>query len=296
MEILVLGGTGLVGSHITKHLLQNGHTVTIATRGKRKDNFGDKLRRISLDRTNASSISDALSGKFFDIIYDTQAYCSNDVKYLLDSANCNRYIQVSTVSVYAPDIKPLMRENEFDPYNYPLKWCNRTDYAYDEIKRQAECAMFQTYAGIQSVAVRIPYVLGLDDNTRRLHFYISNILAQKPMNINNLDEGLAFIRSCEAGKFMAWLADNDYCGPINAGSIGNISLAKILAHVENKMGIRAIISKDGENAPYNGCPSFSLALGHSHEPGKNFAFSNVEDWIFDLTDDLIGEFSVQTNT
>jgi len=294
MEILVLGGTGLIGSHITKNLLQDGHIVTIATRGKRDDSFGDSVRRISLDRTSATSISDALADEVFDVVYDTQAYSSNEIKYLLDSVKCERYIEVSTLSVYYPDIKMLMKEEEFDPYTYPLKWCNRIDDNYIEIKRQAECAIFQAYANTPSVAVRIPFVLGLDDDTRRLHFYLSHIFEQKPMNIDNLDANLSFIRSCEAGKFLAWLADKDFCGPVNAGSVGNISLTEIIAYIENKTGIRAIVSEDGEKAPYNGCPSFSLVLNRIHRQTHNdgFIFSNLKDWIFNLIDELAGELNV----
>jgi len=325
VEILVIGGTGLVGSHITQSLLHSGHSVTIATRGNRIDNFDAQVSRVTLNRTNASSIAEALNGKVYDVIYDTQAYSSNEIKFLLDNAYCKRYIEVSTVSVYYPDLKLSLQVGDFDPYNYPLKWCNRNDFAYDEIKRQAECAIFQAYANIPSVAVRIPFVLGLDDNTRRLHFYVSNILAQKPININNLENRLAFISSSEAGKFMAWLADKDFCGPVNASSIGNISLAEIIAYVESKTGVNAIISTDGESAPYNSCPTFSLISDinkkvawccpndfHRQDQTPNnvdagatyycpqisnfqqqcFVFSNIPDWIYNLLDEIIGEHYV----
>ena len=288
MNILVVGGTGLVGSHITKSLLQNGHSVTIATRGKRDDTFGNAVSRIFFDRVNPQSIKTALDGKFYDVVFDTQAYSSNEIKYLLDAVKCGRYIEVSTVSVYAPSIGLRMREEEFDPYTYPLKWCSRTDFAYDEIKRQAECTMFQAYGNISSAAVRLPFVVGPDDDTKRLHFYVKNILAQTPMHIDNMDARLTFIRSCEAGQFIAWLADKDICGPVNAGSCGDVSLAEIIAYVENKTGISAILHAAGEKGAYNGCPSFSVDLKKT-----GFPFSNVNHWMPTLLDQLIeGERSV----
>jgi len=277
MKVLVVGGTGLIGKYITENLRQSGHDVTIATRKS----------GLILDRTSEESIKSALKGKSYDIVYDTQAYSSNEIKILLDNVNCSRYIEVSTVSVYAPNFKLQQQENDVDPYTYPLKWCNRSDFAYDEIKRQAECAMFQAYGHIPSVAVRIPFVLGMDDNTRRLHFYVENILAGKPMNINNLDAEMSFIRASEAGQFLAWLAGKEVTGAVNASSIGTITLAEVIKYVENKTGRRAIISEDGENAPYNYCPSFSLATEKA-----GFKFSHLHDWIYSLLDELIGELRV----
>ena len=282
MKILVVGGTGLVGSHITRNLLELGHDVTIATRGKRNDGFGSQVSRITFDRLNPQEISAALADKLYDVIYDTQAYSSNEIKYLLDYARCKRYIEVSTVSVYAPDFSLNLPEENFDPTTYPLNWCGRKDFPYDEIKRQAECAMFQTYSHIPSVAVRLPFVIGTDDDTRRLHFYVEHILSQKPMHINNLDAELSFVRSDEAGRFIAWLADKDICGPVNAGSRGTITLAEITAYVERKTGISAILQDDGDNGAYNHCPSFSMSLDKT-----GFEFSSIKDWIYDLLDELI---------
>ena len=56
MNILVLGGTRFFGVHMVNALLENGHDVTIATRGKASDYFGDKVRRIILDRSNIDSM------------------------------------------------------------------------------------------------------------------------------------------------------------------------------------------------------------------------------------------------
>ena len=43
MNVLVLGGTRFFGIHMVNVLLENGHDVTIATRGNASDPFGKKL-------------------------------------------------------------------------------------------------------------------------------------------------------------------------------------------------------------------------------------------------------------
>ena len=46
MKILVLGGTRFFGVHLVCALLEDGHEVTIATRGRTPDSFGSQVSRI----------------------------------------------------------------------------------------------------------------------------------------------------------------------------------------------------------------------------------------------------------
>ncbi|MCL1883582.1 MAG: NAD-dependent epimerase/dehydratase family protein [Defluviitaleaceae bacterium] len=83
MKILVVGGTQFIGVHLVARLLAAGNEVTIATRGKAKDIFGASVGRIIIERTDSESIHCELKGKFYDVVYDSQAYSSNEIKYLL---------------------------------------------------------------------------------------------------------------------------------------------------------------------------------------------------------------------
>mgnify|MGYP002321514553 FL=1 len=66
MKILVVGGTRFFGIHMVEELLKNGHEVTIATRGNAKDDFGHKVQRLVLERTDASSMQEGLQNLHFD--------------------------------------------------------------------------------------------------------------------------------------------------------------------------------------------------------------------------------------
>ncbi len=284
MNILVIGGTRYMGVHLVKYLLSDGHKVTIATRGQTRDCFGGDVDRIILDRTNPESLYNALNDKHFDVAYDSLAYCSNDIKYLLEALRCNKYIEISTMSVY-PKIKPQLTEADFKPEAYPLKWCRRNDFPYDEVKRQAESALFQVYGNIPAAAIRFPYVIGEDDYTKRLFFYVEHIMNSIPMYINNRNEKMAFIQSQEAGRFLAWMANNDFCGCINAASYGNISLSDIISYIEDKTNKKALLLDTGEEAPYNGTPEYSMDLRKAEELG--FQFSDLNMWIYNLLDTYI---------
>jgi len=280
MNILVIGGTRYFGIHMINALLQQGHNVTIATRGQSRDDFGDKVSRIILERTSQDSVKETLSNTSFDVVYDKIAYCSNDVKYVLDVIACKKYIMMSSTAVYHLHVNTF--EEEFNPLSKKLIWCDRKDFPYDEIKRQAECALYQTYGYIPSIAVRYPFVIGKDDYTSRLYFYVKNTIKGVPMYINNYECQMGFIRSYEAGAFLAYLADKNYAGVINGCSSGTISIKEIISYVEKKIGKKAILDDDGEKAPYNDTPEYSINTDKAVNIG--FEFSKLDSWVYKLLD------------
>ena len=279
MKILVLGGTRFFGIRMVQDLLKMGHEVAIGTRGLSKDPFGEQVKRIALDRSNGESLRQALQGKRFDLVIDKIAYCSNDIKRLLDFIDCQKYIYMSTTAVYAPK-KINLVEEDFDPLAMDLVWCERKDFPYGQVKMQAEAAITQKYPGQKYIVVRYPVVLGKDDYTKRLLFYAEHVARSVPMYIDNLDAQMSFIRSDEAGAFMAFLADKNFCGAVNGASKGTVSLRESIDFLEKKTGKKALLSADGEAAPYNGESEFSVNTDKAKALG--FEFSDVNDWIYDL--------------
>jgi len=284
MKVLVLGGTRFFGVHMVNDLIEKGHDVTIATRGRTSDNFGDKVSRISVERTDENSVRQAVSNTHYNVIIDKIAYCSNDIKTLMDAASCDKYIYMSSTAVYDP--KHINTDEEdFDGVNGELIWCNRQDYPYDVIKRHAEYALWQKYPDRNWIAVRYPFVIGKDDYTKRLLFYVEHTMKQTPIKIDNIDAQMSFIRSDEAGRFMSFLVDKDIRGAVNGSSKGTISVREILDYVEKKTGMSAVLSDDGENAPYNGEPEYSINTEKAESLG--FMFSTLNDWIYELLDHYI---------
>lgn len=284
MKVLVLGGTRFFGVPMVKELLRCGHQVTIATRGLASDEYGETVIRIILERTDEQSMRRALQGKHYDVVIDKTAYCSNDVRRALDVLDCERYLLMSSTAVYTPKHMDI-RESEFDPAAQALVWGERGNFSYSEGKRQAECALRQTYSDRNWTAVRYPFVIGKDDYTKRLRFYVEHTVKSIPMNIDNLDAQMGYIRSDEAGKFLALLANRNVTGVFNGSSAGTISLREIISYVERKTEARAVISPSGDPAPYNGEPPYSINTNRAKELG--FHFSELHEWIYKLLDDYI---------
>ena len=281
MKVLVLGGTRFFGVHMVNDLIEKGHEVTIATRGQAPDDFGDSVMRIRLDRTDEDSIKAMISDTHYDVIIDKIAYCSNDVRKLMDNADCDKYIYMSSTAVYDP-LHPDTKEDNFDGNSGELIWCDRPDFSYDVVKRHAEYALWQKYSDKKFVAVRYPFVIGKDDYTKRLYFYVEHVLKQMPMKIDNLDNQMSFIRSDEAGKFISFLVDKDFTGAVNGSSRGTISVKQILDYLKQETGMSAVLSEDGDPAPYNGMPEYSINTQKAESLG--FEFSDINDWIFGLLD------------
>lgn len=288
MNILVVGGTRYFGKYTIEELVKHGHHVTVATRGNAKDNFGDSVERVVLDRAKGDTVKAALDGREFDCIIDKIAYGSNDIPPVLDNVKTKRYVQMSTTSVYVKKHFDTVEE-EFNPSDNELIWCSRNDYDYGETKRQAETCIVKKYGDIPSAMVRYPFVIGEDDYSKRLLMYIKNVNEQKPMFIDNLNEQLGFIRSDEAGKFIAYLAENEFTGPVNGSSHGTISLFEILEYVSKKIGKKYILADDGEPMPYNGETEYSINTDKAESLG--FRFTELKEWIFNLIDYYIASLN-----
>lgn len=284
MKILVIGGTRFFGIYTVNALLEKGHEVTIATRCNTPDSYGEKVKRICVERTAAKSLKEQLSGTYYDVVIDKLAYCSNDIKNLLEVINCGKYIHMSSTAVYNPKRINTVEE-DFAGEAGELVWCNRDSYPYDEVKRQAEYALWQKYSERNWVAVRYPFVIGRDDYTNRLEFYVEHVIKGIPMYIDNIDAQMSFIGSREAGEFMTFLVDKDFKGAINGASAGTISIREILAYAEEKAGVKAILSEKGEPAPYNGENSYSINTKKAESLG--YTFTELKGWIYELLDEYI---------
>lgn len=284
MKILILGGTRFFGVHTVTALLSAGHEVTAATRGNIPNKFGEAVHRVTLDRTDSESMKKALSGKYYDVVIDKSAYSSLDVKNAMECISFGRYIFTSSTAVYEPK-RINTAETDFDPMAKKFIWCSRPDLPYDEGKRNAERALWQNYPEKRFLAVRLPFVIGEDDYTKRLLFYAEHTVKRIPMHIDNIDKQMGFVSSREAGRFMAFLADKDMTGAVNGCFGGTISLREIIQYIEGKTGTNAVISEAGDPAPYNGEPEYSINTEKAQTAG--FRFSQVSEYIYPLLDHYI---------
>lgn len=281
-KVLVVGGTRFMGIELVKELLNSGNDVTIATRGNSPDNFNEQVQRLKLDVSDASTVKNALAGKYYDVVFDNLAYCSIYADNILSNVKCGKYVQLSSVIAYGVLNRDL-REEMFNPCTIISTLCN-TSVGYMEGKRQAEAIAYQKYSEIPSVTVRIPYVTKTD----RLYYYVRNTMKQIPMKISDTSHGFTFIRSTEVGRFLPWIAAQDFTGAINLASEGMITIQMILDYILEKTGKKALIDPcNGLESPFHVFNEKTFSMNMEKAQNLGYKTSNLNNWFWKLMDEYI---------
>jgi len=279
-NVLVLGGTQFFGKRLVQMLIDHGKNVTIATRGLTKDSFGDSVERLIIDREKKETIVQAFENRTWDVVYDQSCFSPQEAKDVVDvlKGKVKRYIFTSSQAVY--EFGTNHKEEHFNPMNFSYMFKGRREYigygGYQEAKRAAENVLF-TQSDIEVVAVRFPIVVGTDDYTNRLKFYVDKVKNEEPIVAENFDIKLGFILSKEAAEFLYFLGESSFQGPINAGSLGDISLLELIRKIEVFTGKEAILSNDEVNqqaSPYSLAGSWSVNPEKAIELGFQFSDLN----------------------
>ncbi|MFD2615074.1 NAD-dependent epimerase/dehydratase family protein [Paenibacillus gansuensis] len=286
-RILVLGGTRFFGRRLVHRLLEQGASVTVATRGNLADDFGDRVQRLLIDREQPSQLAEAALGHNWDVIYDNICYSPQAAEKACElfDGKVKRYIFTSTLSVY-PYGGRDMKEDEFDPYGYDAGGHGEAGLSYAEGKRAAEAVLFSK-APFPVVAVRFPIVLGTDDYTLRMQFHMDRIRQGIAIGIPNPEAKMGFISAAEAADFLVWLKESDVTGPVNACSSGTLSIRDIISMMESEIGKPALIEKETavENQSPFGVPDdWYMSAAKAEQAG--YRFRQLRDWFMPLIKEL----------
>ncbi|QNO38092.1 NAD-dependent epimerase/dehydratase family protein [Protaetiibacter sp. SSC-01] len=126
-SLLVLGATGIIGTHIVSAAVEAGVRVTAVSRGNRPARFPDGVRRVAVDGRDPTSMEGVLAGSQFDAVIDLLSFGPEHVSMTLNWVRrfSDRYVFISsaTVSESAPpgavidENSPLVNSG----WSYPLK-------------------------------------------------------------------------------------------------------------------------------------------------------------------------------
>ena len=291
MKILVLGGTRFFGKKLVNLLIQEGHDVTIATRGNVQHDFGEKVKQVKLDRKNADSLKQAVGEENWDIVYDNICFSSNEAQATCDifEGKIKKYVFTSTLSTLDQELGANLSEEEFNPFEYEIQYGNVEDFSYGEGKRQAEAVFFQK-AKFPVVAVRFPIVLGEDDYTKRLHFHVERVANEKAIGFVNMDARMSYILSDDAAGFLKFAGISNIKGPYNATSTGAYSMNELINLIEEATGKKAkitLIGDDESRSPFGVPKDWFMNPQKGIEAG--YQFLQLDDWLPNLIKKLASE-------
>ncbi|MFI8511279.1 NAD-dependent epimerase/dehydratase family protein [Streptomyces sp. NPDC085460] len=294
-EICVIGGTRFFGKLLVRRLLDEGHRVTLVTRGRTADPFGPAVRRLTADVGRPGELAAAVAGERFDAVVHQACYTPAAA---LDACTAfgeraGRFVLTSSMEVYntdtfrhrtpAPPLSAFAREDELRPeeyaYDTDLPW-HDLDFVgrnYGEGKRQAEAALVRN-AEVPVTVARVAHVLAAtDDFTGRLRFHLDRARAGEPVTAHARPGRTSLVHAPDVAGFLARAATTGLPGVVNVASPDTADVYDVCAAVERATGkATTVVEKDdpaGDPAlsPYS-CPAdFGMDAGRALALGVDLA-------------------------
>jgi 2'-hydroxyisoflavone reductase len=176
LRILILGGTGFTGPHQVRYALSRGHQITLFNRGKQPHEWPGAVDELIGDR-NTGDLK-ALEGKEWDVCIDNPTslpFWVRDAGRVLHG-KIKHYIFISTISVYADNLKPA---DESAPVaSYPgkdamaetIESLRANGELYGPLKALSEQEAEKQFPG-KATIIRPGLIVGPGDETDRFTYW-----------------------------------------------------------------------------------------------------------------------------
>lgn len=118
MNVLFIGGTGLISTSISRLLLAQGHGVTLFNRGKSENRLPEGAEEIRGDRKDYAAFEKTFADKSYDVVVDMVAFHPDDSASAVRAfaGRCKQFIHCSTVCVYSGSVSQIPT-TETEPYH-----------------------------------------------------------------------------------------------------------------------------------------------------------------------------------
>ena len=162
-----MGGTRFVGKPLVSRLLQQGHSLTLFTRGRQPVPEG--VEAVNGDRGDDQAL-DQLKGRGFDVIVDSSGRTLNDSQRVVErtGAPSHRFLYVSSAGVYAGSpIWPLDEDSQLDPASRHVG--------------KAETEQWLMREGIAFTSFRPTYIVGPGNYNPVERWFFDRIVNDRPV-------------------------------------------------------------------------------------------------------------------
>ena len=227
MRLLLLGGTRFLGRHVVDAALARGHEMTLFTRGRTPQPFGDRVRALVGDRDpRVTPGLAALERGTWDAVIDTSGYVPRVVgaAATLLAPRVRRYVFVSSLSVIARPDRPGLDESApvatlDDPATEDVL------PNYGGLKAACEAVVRDVYAD-RATIVRPGLIVGPRDATDRFGYWVARfahprLLGDRPPRAvvpAPRERPVQFIDARDLAAWMVDLCERDVAGTFNACS------------------------------------------------------------------------------
>jgi 2'-hydroxyisoflavone reductase len=178
LRILILGGTGFTGPEQVRYAVDRGHKVTVFNRGKTKrGEIPAGVEQLVGDRNGQL---DALKGKKWDVVIDNPTMLPVWVRDAAEvlKGNVDRYVFISTISVYAEHSAPgkeetaeLAKYEGADPYKETIDTVRASEFKlYGPLKALSEQEAEKWFPK-KTLVIRPGLIVGPNDQTDRFTYW-----------------------------------------------------------------------------------------------------------------------------
>jgi nucleoside-diphosphate-sugar epimerase len=228
---LILGGNRFFGARLVRRLKDAGWHVTLVNR----QGTGEADSLIKASRHDVARLAPLLGGQKWDVVWDSASYGPLDYAPAVElfGGRTERYVLVSSIAVY--QLGRDLTETDFDPLGFQIPDTTKRQLTYGEGKRAAE-ATFTRGGGLPLVSVRIPYVCGVDDHTKRLEVHIEAVKSGRELFFSSPSLMVDFISSAAVAEFLHRIAETTHLGPINYASAEPLSFGSLMELIGSVTG------------------------------------------------------------
>ena len=277
MKILIIGGTRFFGKRFVQLMLNQGHSVTLLTRGKSTDDFGNQVSRLVADRTNADEFK-AVIKSVYDVVVDNMLMNAQEASDAISILNghIGHYVMTSTLSVY--DQKPgALLESDFKATAL------YTGEGYQQGKRNAEYAL--SLAPFAVSIMRIPLIVGPDDYTHRLLTHVRAVKENTKVYFPNPEAKFSYLHAQDAARALAWLSTDKPTGTFNVSAPDAWTFRELMSQIEQIVGKKFTFGDVKDTpSPFGVSEDFFANVDKARLAG--FKVDELEKWMPSLLEEL----------
>jgi len=241
MKILMIGGTQFVGRAITAYALEQGHDITLLTRGQTNPDIFPEAKRITGDRDGGL---DVLGDGEWDIVIDTCGYVPRIVQQSVDAlkGKVKQYVFISTISVYA-ESEETNRDEDAELATLEDETTEEiTGGTYGGLKVLCENAVIDGF-GDNALIVRPGLVVGPYDPTNRFTYWVRRFAKGGDiLTPGDADYPTQFIDTRDLAQFTVHLVEQGTNGIFNAtGPAERLTLGDVFEACQSVLGTDATL-------------------------------------------------------
>uniref|UniRef100_A0A7S0RN82 NAD-dependent epimerase/dehydratase domain-containing protein n=1 Tax=Chlamydomonas leiostraca TaxID=1034604 RepID=A0A7S0RN82_9CHLO len=184
-KILMMGGTRFIGLYLARQLVEQGHEVTLFTRGKKKVDaqipddtpesyreFASRIKHIAGDRMDFDDLKRKVQREGFQVVYDINGREANESEAVLDAtrSTLEQFIYCSSAGVYLKSDQMPHREED------------ATDVK-SRHKGKLETEAMLRRSGVDWTSVRPVYIYGPLNYNPVEEWFFHRIAARRPIPV-----------------------------------------------------------------------------------------------------------------